>query len=113
MNTLLKDERILENLSDIFFKNIKICRDEALESSTIKRLVGMFIVFMSKIIQNKRLKNNKAFTTIIAEFTANYVFNAEDIIYDLFIDRREFYQNKFNIVNKSSYAVSHSGQLEE
>jgi len=56
---------------------------------------------MSQLVQCSNLKNNKAIKELISEFTANYMFDAEDCIYKLFIDRKHLRYNKFGMVIKN------------
>lgn len=61
----------------------------------------MFIVFISQIVQNPKIKMSKILKELISEFTANYLFNAEDWIHKFFIQRGDLAIHKLEMVIKN------------
>ena len=97
LNSISKDENFSSVISNTFYANIDAIATRASRESMLKRLLGTFILFMSKIISNTKLRRNKAFTKLVSEFISYYILGNNQSIYRLFIDRDEYKNDIFEM----------------
>lgn len=65
------------------------------------KVVGMLIILISEMVQNNKVKGNKKAKEAISAFFDSYLFNGIDIVEELFIKRRGFKEEDFDMSLKS------------
>lgn len=60
-------------------------------------VVGLLIVLMSELVQNNKIKGNKKAKEASSAFYDSYLFNGIDIVEELFIQRRQFSEQDFDM----------------
>lgn len=62
-----------------------------------KKVVGIFIVFVSNLIQNNKIKSNKETKDLINQFLLVYLSNFKDTTYTLFVQRFGYSASDFDL----------------
>ena len=69
----------------------------------LKRLIGTFILFMSKIITNTKIRRNKEFSKVVSDFIEWYILGSNQSIFRVFINRDEFQNDLYEMSIRSAY----------
>lgn len=101
INTLFKDEKFFKSINDVFCKHFERVANEAQTDRQKRKVIGMLIILISHLLQNTKIKSNKAAKEMIKEFLAGYLINSKDTIYTLFIQREEYSPELFDMSIKS------------
>jgi hypothetical protein len=101
INTLFKDPSFYNGFIDVFCKHSDRITKNAKRQEEFKRVVGIFIVLVSNLIQNNKIKSNKEAKDLISQFLLVYLSNFKDTIYTLFVQRGDHSAGDFDLSVKS------------